>query len=98
MDAAEGTAAFASILGNIQLPNLLVESRIGDSVVAGKDSKSVQHTLHISRSVDRSVSNRSEKLRKFLSRGHVFEKFARRTELTGGKPFCPQFLLDSFEH
>jgi hypothetical protein len=45
VDAAEGTASFASILGNIQLPNLFVESFIGDSVIAGKDPKSVQHIL-----------------------------------------------------
>jgi hypothetical protein len=45
VDAAKGTAAFAAILGNIQLSNLLVEAFIGDSVVAGKDSKSVQHIL-----------------------------------------------------
>src|ERR1700722_16022514 len=69
--AAAGTAAFAPILGNIQLPNLFVESCVGDSVVTGKNFKSVQHILQIS--VDGSVSNRSEKLRKFLSRGHLFE-------------------------
>jgi hypothetical protein len=46
VNAAEGAAAFASILGKIQLPNLHVESLIGDPVVTGKDSKSVQHILH----------------------------------------------------
>src|ERR1700722_17175589 len=93
VDASEGTAALPYIFSRIQLAALLVEPRIRDSVVAGKHLESVEHD-----SVDRSVSNRRQEVRKFLSRGHLFEKFAGRGELAGGKPLRAQFLLYPLQH